>query len=341
MAVQPVGLRLGLCEARGDLMADPGRFAKIRFSTADLPERDRVAMWREHYGRTVLKVEIEPDPDVPFKAAVVSRALPDLHLLSGMMSAARIQRSRKSIADGNNDLALVINRWGTIAATARGRQVTLRTGDAVLMNSGEVTAFDRSSPGSSFSIRIPHSALSPLVVHADDAVMRPIPRAGDALRLLTRYAEPLLEDGALSTPELRRLAVSHVHDLVALTLGATRDGGEVARSRGVRAARLSSAKTYIVNNCSSRSLSVGAVAKHLGVTPRYVQKLFEEGGSTFSAFLLGQRLARARRLLTDPKFNSYQVSSIAYDVGFGDLSYFNRCFRQHYGATPRDVRETG
>ena len=32
------------------------------------------------------------------------------------------------------------------------------------------------------------------------------------------------------------------------------------------------------------------------------------------------------------------TGSIAYDVGFGDLSYFNRCFRRAYGATPSGVR---
>jgi AraC-like DNA-binding protein len=320
-------------------MSDSGRFARYRFSTADLPERDRVAMWRDHYGQKVLKIEIEPDPDTPFRAALISRALPDLHLLSGMMSAARIQRTRKLIADGNNDLALVINRWGTIAAMARGRQVTLRAGDAVLMNSGEMTAFERSRFGNSLSIRVSHSVLSSLVAHADDAVMRLIPRDTDALRLLTRYAEPLLEDDTLSSPELRRLAVTHVHDLVALTLGATRDAAEFAQGRGVRAARLNAAKAYIVNNCSSGNLSVGVVATHLGVTPRYLQKLFESDGTTFSTFLVGQRLARARRLLMDPKFDAQQVSAIAYDVGFGDLSYFNRCFRQHFGVTPRNVRE--
>ena len=320
-------------------MADPGRFTRFRFSTDDLPEHDRVAKWRDHYGRTVLRIEIEPERNAPFKAQLISRALPDLHLLSGMMSPARIHRTRKLIADGNDDLGLVINRWGTIVVTARGRQVTLREGDAVLMNSSEVIAFDRSHLGSSLSIRIPHPVLSALVAHPDDAVMRLIPRGTDALQLLTHYAEPLLEDDTLSTPELRRLVVAHVHDLVALTLGATRDAEELAQSRGVRAARLSSAKAYIANNSSSRNLSVGTVAKHLGVTPRYLQKLFERGGGTFSTFLLSQRLARARRLLTDPKFSSHQVSSIAYDVGFGDLSYFNRCFRQYYGATPRDVRE--
>jgi len=32
------------------------------------------------------------------------------------------------------------------------------------------------------------------------------------------------------------------------------------------------------------------------------------------------------------------ISSIAYDVGFGDLSYFNRAFRRRYDATPSDIR---
>jgi AraC-like DNA-binding protein len=32
------------------------------------------------------------------------------------------------------------------------------------------------------------------------------------------------------------------------------------------------------------------------------------------------------------------VGAIAYDAGFGDLSYFNRSFKRRYGATPRDVR---
>jgi AraC-like DNA-binding protein len=29
---------------------------------------------------------------------------------------------------------------------------------------------------------------------------------------------------------------------------------------------------------------------------------------------------------------------IAYDCGFGDVSYFNRVFRRRYGAAPSDVR---
>lgn len=320
-------------------MIHPASFAKVRFSTADLPARDRLAMWREHYGHTIFRVDVAPVRDEPFRAAVTSRALPQLHLRYGVLSAARITRSREFLADGNDDLALVINWAGRISAIARGREVALREGDAVLVHSGEITAFDRSTPGGSFSIRIPHCVLASLVADLDDVVMRLIPRRFGALKLLGSYVDPLLQDDALAAAEFRHLAATHVHDLVALALGATRDAAEVAYHRGVRAARLRAAKDYIVENCHRRSLSIGTVAGHLGVTPRYLQKLFESGGDTFSAFLLGQRLACAYRMLMNPKFDRSHVSDIAYDVGFGDLSYFNRTFRQRYGATPRDIRE--
>ena len=80
------------------------------------------------------------------------------------------------------------------------------------------------------------------------------------------------------------------------------------------------------------------VASHLNVTPRYVQRLFEADGTTFSEFLLLQRLGRAHRLLCEPQASANAISTIAYDVGFGDLSYFNRRFRRQYGMTPREVR---
>jgi AraC-like DNA-binding protein len=83
---------------------------------------------------------------------------------------------------------------------------------------------------------------------------------------------------------------------------------------------------------------VANVAHELGVTPRYLQRLFEADGKTFSSFLTEQRLKRAHRMLREPDFAERPVSSIAYDVGFGDLSYFNRCFRRAYGATPSNVR---
>ncbi|RUU46363.1 AraC family transcriptional regulator [Mesorhizobium sp. M6A.T.Ca.TU.002.02.2.1] len=35
----------------------------------------------------------------------------------------------------------------------------------------------------------------------------------------------------------------------------------------------------------------------------------------------------------------WTISSIAFEAGFGDLSYFHRAFRRLYGATPSDIRQ--
>lgn len=33
------------------------------------------------------------------------------------------------------------------------------------------------------------------------------------------------------------------------------------------------------------------------------------------------------------------ISVTAYEVGFGDISYFNRAFRKRYGVAPSDIRK--
>jgi AraC-like DNA-binding protein len=311
----------------------------VSFSTEDLAEPDRVAMWCDHYARIAMKVEIEPSADGPFHACVLSRILPGLHLMSGSLSAARVSRSRDGIADGNDDLALIINRSGNATVSARGRELPLAQGDAVLTSSGEMTVFDRWSPGESISLRVPRPVLASLIGDLDDAVMRPVQGQSEILKLLTGYAHSLIEENGLAAPGLRYVAVSHIHDLVALALGPRQCAMRAVGREGLRAARLRAAKAHVVRNSTRHDVSVGAVAVHLGVTTRYLQRLFEADGLTFSAFLLNQRLTNAYRMLCDVRYADQPVSTIAYDVGFSDLSYFNRSFRYRYNATPTDVRE--
>jgi AraC-like DNA-binding protein len=195
---------------------------------------------------------------------------------------------------------------------------------------------DRSSYGEALLLRVPRSTLASIIDGIDEAVMQPISGQSEPLKFLTSYAATLINGNVLATPFLRRVAVNHVHDLITLAFGAARD---VTEAGGLRAVRLRAAKVYIVENSSLKDISVGGVAAHLGITPRYLQRLFEADGTTFSAFLLGQRLTRGYRMLCDRQFSDRPVSAIAYEVGFGDLSYFNRCFRRQYGATPTDIKE--
>jgi transcriptional regulator GlxA family with amidase domain len=179
--------------------------------------------------------------------------------------------------------------------------------------------------------------LRPLLRDFDTVFARAIPKRAEALRLLSDYVGRLLALGLIG-PELQQVAVTHVYDLAALAIGATCDATEVAKGRGLRAARMGAIKADIRKNLAREALSINEIALRQRVTPRYIQMLFEGEGTTFTEFVLNERLMRAHRMLTDLRFADRLISTIAFGVGFGDLSYFNNSFRRRFGGTPSDVR---
>ena len=49
---------------------------------------------------------------------------------------------------------------------------------------------------------------------------------------------------------------------------------------------------------------------------------------------------KAHRILIDRRYAHLNIAQVAHESGFGDISYFNRAFRRHFGARPSDFRET-
>jgi len=317
----------------------------FRFSTDALPACARGGAVRALYEDPMLPTRLEPlEPlwNCPIRVDITQRALPGLAILSGRLCGLRQHvRPERSLQTGTDDLFFGVNLTGTSTAHQGGRQVMLRAGDAFFANRGK-TGFTINRPTQVrfVGLRVSRSALMPLVSNLDDAVFRLIPHHVGALRLLTKYISVVVDGQPPFTPEMRRLVATQVHDLIALAIGATRDAALIAQGRGVRASRLGAIKADITTNLRDYGLSVAAIAARHRVTPRYIHKLFESEGITFSEFVLRRRLERAHRTLTDPRFAGRTISFVAFDVGFGDLSYFNRAFRRCYNATPSEVKHS-
>jgi len=309
-----------------------------RFSTDELPERDRVPAWCDGFARVALKMTFDPIAGHPFRQVGTFCAFDSLGVSFGETNGFRSWRDKTQLADSNDDLLLNVNLSGYSLTSQMGREIRLDSGEAVLLTCGEVLSHHIPEPKRGLALRIPRQTLGNLVTDPESALIRPVPASTPALRLLIDYVGLLSNRQELSSPPLQRAFVTHVHDLVALTLGATQDATEAARLRGLRAARLNALKTDIINHLGDQALSVTAVAKRHRVTPRYVQMLFGLEGGTFTEFVIEQRLAVAHRRLIDPRFALLTISAVAFEVGFANLSYFNRTFRKAYGASPSDVR---
>jgi transcriptional regulator GlxA family with amidase domain len=186
--------------------------------------------------------------------------------------------------------------------------------------------------------RIPRESLLELVPNAEDLAGRPVPASPAMVSLLTATLDLVRQLGPDLDPLVRGAVSRHLVDLSALVLGAKGDTAELARGRGLAAAQLLVIQRYVMDQLSEPKLSVREVAARHGVSVRHVQQLFERSGTTFSKFLLNQRLLAAHRRLTNVLTRTATVTQIASESGFGDLSNFNRAFRLRFGATPSDIR---
>jgi AraC-like DNA-binding protein len=311
--------------------------APRRFSTRFLCERERLPAWRDVFGRGVVRIDVEPLSDVPFRAEARLRALPGLRMIACVSTPVRNERTRAMAGDGDDNIGLFINLGERAGGSQRGREATLRAGDAMLIS--HEPSIIMPSPAGHLGVIVPHVALASRVRNLDDWIMRRIPRRTEALRLLRSYLRLLPEKLALYSPPLRETAVSHIYDLIALGLAPDSGLGNQELS-AIAAARLDLALDHIAKSFEDPNLTIAAVARRQNISARYLQRMIETTGTSFTTRVNELRLQRAFALLTTPEGQDWRISDIALAAGFSDLSHFNRLFRARFGDTPSGVRRT-
>ena len=322
--------------------AMPGYSAKrpdpsvTRFSTAQYPLKDRFDAWCDIYERTLCKQVIEPINPDEMLADVTFRKLPGLTIMQADRFEASYER-RPSQVEGDN-LLFTVGLAGGFSAAQLGRKCEIRPGEAFIGTAAE-PVFKRLSRGcGSLTLSVPLSMIAAMVPGLDRKFGLSIPAQTPQLRLLTRYLNLLEAADELAEPELQPSVVRHIYDLLALTLGASPEGAAAAGLGGGRAARLREIKADIERAIGKEDVSVRALSTRHRLQVRYIQRLFEAEGTTLTEYVTGRRLAKAHAMLADRRNDTLPISAVAFEVGFTDHPYFNRCFRRRYGASPSEVR---
>lgn len=90
---------------------------------------------------------------------------------------------------------------------------------------------------------------------------------------------------------------------------------------------------FMATGYANPEMSLEFTAAELGINRTRINgKLKDELGLTFSAYLNKLRLAEAARLFSREK--DANVAEIAYLVGYNNVSYFNKLFKNEYGCSP-------
>jgi AraC-like DNA-binding protein len=315
------------------------------FSSVDLPstedERARFKLWHDVYCAHFGETDMAAPRDRPFSAEIAFLQIGEIGLTRFDATLSRWARTKSQVsANPRDDFLIGFNRSTALLPGVQGRhESAVAPGSAIFYTNDEPGESRPHDDAKIVGLCLPRVRVIELVGSAKDMIGIVMTPNNPATRHLGRYIEFLLAsddlaDGAAHGERVETL----LFDLVALALGASRDVAHLARSRGLRAARIREILAAIESGFSDPGFSPSVLAAKLNCSPRYIQALLHETGTSFSERVLELRLQSTRRLLTSSRHRARKISDIALASGFSNISYFNQAFRRRFGGSPSEYR---
>ena len=321
--------------------AFPGR--RLAWQTADIRPSEQFAYYREAVCQAFMKLTPEWTSTAGFDAGIEHVRLGEAAVNYVSFPAHVVRRSAADIAASDRSCYyLNLKRAGRCRILQADREIVLSAGQVGIFDSDR--QFQLLHEGGSrlrvTSFRVPASALHERLPPSFDVGAT---RLSDDPMLGHLVAETArtLSDEALRMPEeqAERLLGALI-ELIAVSL--SRRGGErVAESQSLADATMLALTRAIRRRLREPGLAVSDIAAEIGISERYVHKLLERAGSSFTDYVIDGRLEGAARDLRNPALAATAIGGIAFDWGFSDLSHFARRFKQRFGCRPRDWRAAG
>ncbi|MEP6484961.1 MAG: AraC family transcriptional regulator [Rudaea sp.] len=309
------------------------------FSYVGVPSGQNYEMWREEFCRRFCQLDAEPNTAERIECTVEVTRVATLSFGAAHGTSCSFLRTRPLLSDGCDDLVLVTATEGDVLTVQHGRTVELRQEQMSLMALDDIAECALSDGGRFTALRIPRRELTSICRQAEDKLSKPLVGNVRLRNVISGYYALCAESAASLDAVGQSAMARHMTELVALLLRSDPNDEPAALVDGHNEARLQLIKAKTLKRLSDIELTIASVARQSGLTPKQVQRLFGTTDSTFSEFVLEQRLLMAYRFLSGTQGSREKISTVAHNAGFGDVSYFNRRFRKRFDMTPSEWRD--
>ena len=106
----------------------------------------------------------------------------------------------------------------------------------------------------------------------------------------------------------------------------------------VRSAIYRRCAAFIENNLDDPRLDPAKIAAAVGISVRYLHKIFHASGESVGDYVRGVRLARSYDDLADLRKKHVKIKEIAFHCGFKNPTHFSDVFKDFHGLSPSEVR---
>ena len=327
----------------GGEMPAPG---EMRLSTRALPASEQFNAWREAMATaavpTSLTIERRGEGFIaetllrhlgPMQLACTTTTTDRPNLVRVFVGPAEISRT----AEHSLMLGYRVQETNHFRSRGNAEQASTPGSWSLFNTTDRLSATAHFHHARHILLRIPQTWANGLLEFAGDALGVPHKPHSMANALVGSYLEALAYSPA-PTPGEGEAIGRHLLGLLTLAVRQTRDELETRRE-DVHAALVLGIERDIEANYLLPDYAPPQAAIRLGISPRYLHRVLEPTGQSFSRRVMQKRLAHARRILSTSGSTRSGILEVALESGFVNAEHFSQCFRAAFGMSPRDFRD--
>jgi acetamidase/formamidase/AraC-like DNA-binding protein len=307
-----------------------------RFGSEAYPDTVRIAAWREAVSRLGLTSQLT-DVDVGLHGTITSQASPLGVLFAQIASGA--QQFVRLPTHGDDGILVVQHVDGEAQLGEGDRTIALSAGDLVIVGSSAKFTLDFTTSFRQVLVRVPRMVVNARMLSLKSSKVLHVPgRKGLGFVFSQLLSSVMQTIDTLESQDLRPVDLALSEFLVACLAEYPVDSEGIGPT-GIQAAMLHRLCQKLELRLADTELSLSRVAKEEHLSPRYLQKLFQASGDSFTNYVRNRRLERCRIDLETPQLSHLSISDIAFRWGFNEAGHFSRAFKEHFKMSPREYRQ--
>ena len=309
----------------------------VALDTQAVRDNERVDYWREMVLRLFADVQIAAPAEPNFHGSMHSNLTDVMRLTHVAAAPQSVQRLHRDARESYEDCYFaVLMLSGKQRMQQDNRQVEIQAGDFAIYDGARPHRLDFDQEWSELVLSIPRPTLNRLVPGMNNLTSRKLASDSSSGEVLRNFLQSVATNlPRLSEKELASLSFNALN-MIGSTLTLNHPLNESAM--GAREVALLRAKMLIDANLGDPCLDTNRIARRLGLSARYLNRLFNSEQTSLMRYVWNLRLDRCRDELMRLGPGHHRVLDIALRWGFSDMSHFSRAFKLRFGISPRDCR---
>jgi len=309
-------------------------------TTEGIAAPKRLQFWNELTSDTLTEQCAVADDPTAFSGRVRRIDLGSLRLAEICASASRVDRTRAHISHAvESPYVIRLPLSGELGSVQGGSEVRQKAGDFVLYDTSRPYQMVVPNRTKLLSIRIPREQLLRYFPCPEAVTGVVLSGNSEAGRIALRFLKGFWFDSGsvilgISAPRIADIALQLIASCYAMLPTAISGS-----SRPVVRHRVA-IQMFIEDHLCDPGLTPTSIAAALNLSPGYVHKLFAGSCDSVARLIVKRRLERCREAFDDRLQRARSVTDIAFSFGFNSPAHFSRVFRERFGMSPREYRQS-